>query len=185
MASYAYSMVALVLLAGCSDDAIATDHAGIYSVTSWTQNEAGCDEPGSSIADGKNAFFYVANQSFFGAEFIQAADCVDLSACRMEVDDNTINLSGYAFEEGSDSDGWTGTGYILGGGADSCSGNVFDDRLTIPADGEIQIERRSVFVENIPIDPDQGCDEEAAQKMAKTLPCSELETIRGTLAESL
>jgi len=185
MASYAYSIVALVLIAGCSDDGIATGHAGIYSVTSWTLNEAGCDELGPSIADSENAFFYVSNQSFFGSDFISATDCVDLGACQSEVADDTINLSGYAFEAGSDADGWTGSGYFLGGGAGTCSGDVFDDLLTVDAAGEARIERRTVRVENIPNDPSDGCDIDAALAMAESLPCTELETIVGTLVEAL
>jgi hypothetical protein len=173
--------LALFLFA-CGDSGTAAE--GIYQIASWTENVDSCDSEGASIAeDNSNTFLYVENAEFFGQEFINVATCPDLETCRSEAEDDTINLGGFAFESGSDSDGWTSSGYFLSG-QDTCGGEVFEDRLLVTDDG-VTIERRAKIVEGIPLDSDGFCDGDAAEAMAKSLPCARLEVLQGTLQEDL
>jgi len=171
-----------VFLFACDDGGTAA--SGIYQIASWTENVDGCDAEGASIAaDNSDDFLYVKNSEFFGQEFVSVATCLDLDTCRTDAADDTINLGGFAFEKGSDSDGWTSSGYFISG-SDTCSGEVFEDRLLIADDG-VTIERRAKAVDGIPTDSDGFCDGDAAETMAKSLPCSRLEVIQAALQESL
>ena len=172
-------LLALFLFA-CDDGGTAAE--GIYEIASWTENVDSCDSEGASIAaDEFDEFLYVTNSEFFGQEFVSVATCLDLETCRMDVADDSINLSGFAFEDGSDSAGWSGSGYFISG-SDTCSGEVFEDRLLVTDEG-VTIERRSKDVEGIPKDSDGFCDGDAAKKMAKSLPCTRLEVIGALLEE--
>lgn len=173
-------LLALFLFA-CDDGGTAAE--GIYQITSWTENSDSCDSEGASIAaDSSDAFLYVANSEFFGQEFVSVATCPDFEACRTELDEGTINLGGFAFEKGSDSDGWSSSGHFISG-SDTCGGEVFEDRLLVADDG-VTVERRAKAVDGIPLDSDGFCDGDAAEAMAKSLPCTRLEVIAGTLQEA-
>lgn len=170
-------------LGACGGDLTALE--GIYEVSEWTENESGCDSPGESIlADQTEKLLYLRAENFFGVEFLNAVPCANLEECREEAADETISLNGFAFEDGSDSSGWRGTGHFISG-SDTCSGEVFEDTLESLDDDSLLLTRRSVAVEGVPLDSDGFCDGDAAEEMAETLPCTRLEQIRAVLAEDL
>tara|TARA_R110002096_G_scaffold239101_1_gene430751 strand:+ start:121293 stop:121838 length:546 start_codon:yes stop_codon:yes gene_type:complete len=170
-----------VFLFAC--DGGGTGAAGIYEIASWTENPDSCDSEGASVAENNSdTFLYVENAEFFGQEFVNVGMCPDLEACRSEASDDTINLGGFAFEDGSDSKGWSSTGYFIGG--DTCSGETYADTLLITDEG-VTIERRATDVDGVPKDSDGFCDGDAAVEMAKSLPCSRLEVLKAELQEDL
>lgn len=175
-------ILALFLFA-CDDGGTAAE--GIYQITSWTENVGSCDAEGASIAaDNSDEFLYVVNSEFFGQEFVSAATCLDLENCRTEIADDTINLGGFAFENGDDSKGWSSSGYFLSGSSGNCGGEVYEDRLLI-VDDTVTVERRAKAVDGIPDDSDGFCDSDAAERMAKSLPCTRLEVMKASLQEGI
>jgi hypothetical protein len=114
--------------------------------------------------------------------------CVDVAECAaLAGDDDTINLSTFGFEEGSDSAGWRGTSAFLSGdGAGGpCSGAVSVHLLTSPSDGIIRLETQTKEVEGIGRDSDDFCDTDEAIAMEADLPCTSLEAFEGSFVQDI
>jgi hypothetical protein len=172
------ALVALLLVA-CGGGSI-TDNGGIYQITAWTDNPDNCDAEGPSIAENQSeTHFYIKDEAFFGEHFVTYNDCVELSDCEADYnDDDTIHLSDIGFDGGNDDDGLTGLGGFLVG--DECSGTVKELLMTFDEAGNARLEMRSKMVENVPKDSDDFCDWDAAKEQAATKPCVALEVITGS-----
>ena len=87
-----------------------TDLAGVYEISDWTRNDAGCDEEGASVlADETRTMLAVYLHSFVGTHLV-ATPCTDATDCQGDVANNITDYSGYVFEGGNDVDGWEGPG---------------------------------------------------------------------------
>lgn len=183
-------LIALALLlvaAGCGGDDDGTALAGIYQLSSWTHNPEGCEAEGPEAPEASlNSHFFVRQDSFFGVEFVSAVMCSDLEVCRADAaDTDTIHLGGFAFDQGSDGDGWTGSTYILAVGETSCSGQVYQSTLTGEAGDSVRITRESKTVADVPLAADDDCDSEAALAQADERPCEELSVVTGSFLEDI
>ena len=165
-----------------------TDLEGIYMISAWTENDASCDADGASILDAQTeTVFYIKSEDFLGAEFVNVVLCPDLNDCATRAaDDETIHIDRFSFEDGSDSSGWTGSGYSLSsGGGQACSGEVLEVALTSPADGQIRIEVQEKDVTDIGLDSDGFCDGDAAEAKAASQPCDRLEVLTGDFVQDI
>src|SRR5512132_2028219 len=102
-------LLALVLSVGCGGGGgLSTSHEGIYMVGTWTRKKASCDAEGMSIASTHDPLFYMKNESFLGANFVNVNSCDDVTMCKTDAnDDGTIHIGEFEFDEGSDSKGFT------------------------------------------------------------------------------
>jgi len=180
-------VAATTILLGCGDDG--SKLLGVYSLDTWTENDASCDAEGPSVLESSGStHFFVKEVSFFGTTFLNAALCPDLADCQQRAaESDTIELgdSSYGFDSGSDSAGWTGGGTIAGGSGDSCSGEVFDYVLTDEGEGMVRIRVETREVSGFPTDSDGFCDTDAAREAAAEQPCDRLEVLTGTLLEMI
>jgi hypothetical protein len=178
-------IAAALLLAPACGGGETTALEGIYEVQSWTLNEAGCEAEGASVlADQNETFFYLKTESFFGQEFVNLVFCASAEECSsLASDDSTINL-GFGFEEGSDSSGWRGQGYTLGG-SDTCSGEVRNNELTEVEEGSLRFRVERSFVEDVPLDGEGFCDEDAAIRQAESKGCESLEVVGASFVQGL
>jgi hypothetical protein len=169
----------LAALAGCGGGSL-TDLEGVYTVSAWTTNPAGCAAEGPSVAEQRDPLFYLKGESFLGVEFVNIKGCQTEADCKMLAGEaDTIHIGEFSFDEGSDSAGWTSRsafGFENGG---ECTGSVTESIMTSPADGQIRIEVRTT--DAAPFAPDgQGeCADEAVEAAAAGQPCSELEVVTG------
>lgn len=184
---YTLTFLTALFSLACSDDGSALQ--GIYQLDTWTESEMGCTTEGPSVLDTSGlTHLYIKEVDFFGQSFLFASLCVDLADCRERgTDDETIDLgaNSYSFESGSDSSGWTGDGYIIGGSGGTCSGEVFSFRLSDEGDGVVRIENEITEVNDIPNDSEGFCDSDAAQEAAEGMPCARWEVLTGTFLESV
>ncbi len=173
------------LLWGCGDDSV-TALEGAYSIETWTHNSTGCDVEGTSVLETEDdKFAFVRHQEFFGQDLVSAGTCPTQAECEEEAfvgdDELRISLSGFSFEQGSDSAGWEGEVSATSWSGDSdCSGTVRSNRMTW--DGmtlTIRREERSVTFPQSG-DPDDECPTETAVQMARSAPCESLEVITAT-----
>ena len=97
---------------GCGGSSSAFE--GIYTVSTWTENDAGCDAEGPSVLANQNQTdFYIKLEKFFGESFLNVKFCDDVADCQtLSGDDDTINIGMFGFESGDDSS-WSG-GFLLG-----------------------------------------------------------------------
>jgi len=172
--------------AACGDDGgSATELEGIYQLASWTHNPDSCDGEGPDAPEATfYSHFFVKLESFLGEEFITTVFCSDLDECRATAaEDDTIHIGNYAFDGGSDGEGWTGRSLILQID-ETCSGSVFEATLTGDPGASVRIDQETKTVSDVPLASD-GCDEEAAYDQAAPLPCEELTVVMGTFAEGI
>lgn len=66
-----------------------------------------------------------------------------------------------------------------------CSGTVFLNVLTSPADGVVRVEIESKDVSGIGRDEDDFCDTDAAIAMEPDLPCTSLEVFEGSFVQDI
>lgn len=169
----------LLLLIGCGGGGGGgTSFEGIYKVDTWTENRMSCDAEGASTAMNHEPLFYVKNESFLGASFVNVNGCVDLATCKTEANDkDTIHIGSFAFEEGSDGNGWTSRSAFAFDVQGQCEGGVTDTKLTIMKTG-FRIEQR--HVEAVPFPPvagDDECPDAKVEEAAMGQPCDELEVV--------
>lgn len=166
------SELTALVLSGCGEDLTALE--GIYEIQTWTESATGCDSDGDSIlAMQTDDHFYPKAENLFGQEFLNLVLCEGREACAALAAEDTINL-GFGLDSGGDSQGWTGSGYTLGGSA-TCSGEVRDNQLSETSGGELRFEIRRTFVEDVPLDNEGFCDSDAAIEMAASQGCEALE----------
>jgi hypothetical protein len=174
-----------LLIVGCGGGSSLTELEGIYTITTWTDNTASCDAEGPSVLDQMtDTALFVKIENFLGQKFVNAVRCIDLVDCQAKAAEDTIFLDGYAFEKGSDEDGWTGS-TIFASGIDTCQGSVTDHVMTAPADGALHFESKTR--NSLPFDKDSEgfCNTDDAKAAAEGQPCVELEVITATFADDL
>jgi hypothetical protein len=172
----------LVFVCGACDEG-STELEGLYEVASWTINPDGCDVEGGPSPDGElYTHFFVRFDSFFGEEFVTAVLCTDVDECRADAAaTGTFFLGAWAFDEGSDDDGWTGGRGLLD---DTCSGVVEELALTGAPAAEVRIEMTAATISDGPRDGD-GCELAGARALAAEQPCESLEVVVGTYLEAI
>src|SRR5687767_7761258 len=126
----------LLAIAACGGGESGTSHEGIFAVSTWTRNPTACAAEGPSVATQNSPFFYVKNESFLGTSFVNVNGCEDVAACTTEANDkDTIHIGMFAFEQGSDSDGWTTRSAFAFDVQGQCQGGVTESTLTISSSG--------------------------------------------------
>ncbi len=184
-------------LVGCGDDggsggATPTSSAfqGIHEVESWTLNSDGCDAEGESVLDQRSALILiegcVLDLGFTSQSYLQAQECNDEAECQeVSCADGSINLSGWAFEGGNDSQGWRGvSSFASGSGEGSCQGHL--DTFVLSEgeeEGQLVLETKRVLVDDVGRDADGFCDLDDLEAKAAGQPCAELEVITINRAE--
>ena len=153
-----------------------TDLEGVYTVATWTDNQASCDAEGQSVLALHEGFFYIKEENFLGSKFVNVSGCMDVADCQAKAgDDGTIHIGGYGFETGSDSAGWRSHSAIAFGSGGTCMGSVSDVLMTSTAD-TVRIESRATM--SAPFTGD--CTEAAAEAAAAGQPCASLEVVTAT-----
>jgi len=171
--------------AGCGEDELSTGFEGIYSIETWTENDASCDSEGPSVLEQQSqTMFFVRIESFLFRSYVRAQLCSDLSSCRVRAADPSLVISGgWSFPKGSDANGWTNS-IFSSEAVDACTGTLDSYSLTSPSDGVLELRReRRVGVEFAP--GPAGCEPALAEAAAEGLPCQSLERITATLSGPL
>jgi hypothetical protein len=166
----------ILLVVGCGGDS-GTGREGIYSVLGATRNPTACDVEGPPQT-GLEPFFYIKNESFIGAHFVNVKTCMDATECEMEANESdTIHIGRWTFEEGSDSDGWTNRSAIAFEFDGTCMGGVTETSLKF--DGmTVRIEERSF--DAVPFPPSAGedeCPDEKVEAAIEGVPCEDFEVV--------
>lgn len=176
-----------LLLIGCgggSDGGGGTSFEGIYRVDTWTRNLMACDVEGPSVATSHEPLFYVKNESFIGAKFVNVNGCDDIATCKMDANDkDTIHIGSFTFEEGDDASGWTTRNAFAFDVQGMCKGGVIDTQLTITST-MLRMEQR--HVEAVPFPPSSGedeCPDDKVEMAAQGQPCDELQVVTATFQE--
>jgi len=183
------ALAAFAAQVGCASDPpsgaaqAASGLAGIYKIDSHTQNAAGCDKEGGA---GPNigTHLVIKSQSLLGKTVLTAAPCADIAACQTKQKDSTVDLSGWPFESGSDSAGWTGVSTSASGSGSSCSGTYVATKLSVPAAGKIAIDERTAEITSgILLDKDGSCSLDDVKTKGKTAPCTKLTVVKATFVQ--
>ncbi len=178
------SLVITLALGALMSGACGSDSAyeGIYTVTTWTENDASCDAEGASVlADKNQTIFYIKRENFFGTKFLNVKFCADVSECEaLAGDDGTINIGSFSFESGDDS-GWSGGFYAGSAGQDGvCTGSWDMASLTGDPAVSIRIETTSTPAGGFPPESDGFCDDKRGEDAAQGQPCAALEVVTAT-----
>jgi hypothetical protein len=172
-----------VFLVGCGGSL--TELEGIYNVTAWTENTAGCGAEGASVLETmSDKAIYVEEDEFFGEKFVAAVHCTDEADCRAKAGMDTLFLDGFFFESGGDDDGWKGQ-TVFASGTDMCSGQVIDHAMSGDVGTSIRIESRTRESRPFAKDSEGFCDTDDAREAAEGQPCTELEVLSATFTADL
>ena len=169
---------------GDSDEALSSLY-GIYELSAWNENDVSCGDDGPSVLADKIEKYLVVKEGEFFVKFVSAEACENLEACRAVAVDDTLNLSAYLFNEGNDSDGWTGERASAFGSGDSCSGDFTQFTMTSPESGVVEIVTQNHSVEDVGRDADDFCDLDEVETRGPTEPCTARQLMRATLVEKL
>ena len=179
-----HKLALLAALVGCGG--LSSDLEGIYEIGTWTQNPDACDVEGPSILEQQSqTLFYVRVENFLGQKFLNASLCDDLANCQSEAGSDTINLNGWAFDGGDDSNGWTGATVFAGGSGTECTGQVTDHLMTSSGPDTVLIESRTRETLPFPVDSDGFCDTDQARAAAEGQPCITFEVVTATRTANL
>lgn len=174
-----------LLLIGCGGGSSGgTSFEGIYRVDTWTQNLMACDAEGPSVASTREPLFYVKNENFLGQRFVNVNGCDDVTICSTDAnDEDTIHIGSFAFEEGSDSGGWSTRSAFAFDVQGQCQGGVTETKMTI-SKTSFRIEQK--HFEAVPFPPVAGEDECPDDKVEAAIagqPCDELEIVTATFMQ--
>jgi len=176
-------LMALCTVLGCGGDDDESALLGVYTIDSWTANEAGCGSPGDSILEMQSSTHFNFKQvDFFGVNVLTLGLCADLAECEADFADTDSIDIGYAFEGGSDANGWTG--YISFGstdGNDNCIATVREHLLIGEGVDGVRVTTETRTTDMAPQEADGSCDLEAARDMVMDQPCEETESFAGSL----
>jgi len=186
----------LPFASGCGGDeeteeaGLTTKLRGIYTIDTWTDNEAGCDAEGPSVletmADKKLG---IKLTSFFGVGLMIAVPCADSADCAESAEAGFFGVFAGAalFGEGSDEAGWFGDGssHVVNNGV--CEGNYFTQKMNVIGDKRVKVETKT-FETSFPAAAAMGdseCPLESAKKAAEGQPCKTLTVITATYEQPL
>lgn len=175
-------------LVGCGGDSDGpfTNLQGIYEVTGWNENDSSCEADGPSVLADKIEKFVLVKEGMFFTKFLTAVTCSSLEVCREDAVDDTIDLTGFLFESGSDSDGWVGRSASASGlGDDTCTGIYSQYTMTSPEPNVVQIVAVTHQVTGVSEDSDGFCDTDEVMSRGPSEPCASREVIRASFVEGL
>jgi hypothetical protein len=165
---------------------------GIYEVSSFLRNEAGCDAPGDEqLGDLGETFFFLDTRSVFGLQLAEVFSCASVEDCQDKrarfADGQPFGSSfNFSFDRG-DSGGLAGqtfsTGFSSGDGT-CTSGGVTDATLDPGEADAVLIETRARLAD-YPADDEGFCTTDAAERAAADVDCGELETVEAALVAPL
>lgn len=185
--------VAGLLASACSDsggdgvetgdeisEEAAAAFAGVYRMTSWTENEAGCDVPGEDLlASAMESQLVVGSTEIFGQLVVMVVSCTDDADCEAKaaaIDGGDLisgrlsvtmseqfaadDLRGFTAWTGSEKDG-------------VCTGREFDSHVLTLVGDELTLSTEVLSLEDRPPDSEGFCVVEgrAAQREAQDAPC--------------
>jgi hypothetical protein len=187
-------------LAGCSgsDDAdaggisswTAQAMSGVYELTHFTENEAGCDAEGQSVLDGiTDHHFLVTPAMVLADRVLMLVSCDGIEDCRQKrnaienrqafgVDYNFILTSEIDATHVAGFEASTGTGRVAG----MCTERVYSDhRLTQVTGSLLRLESRSKLLADRS-QTDGSCSVIPAESKSEAagLPCGKLRVLEGT-----
>jgi len=188
----------LVAAVGCgSDDSEgglsgAEALQGIYTIGSFTRNEATCDAEGpdaTSTLSGDTHLLGIV-QSFVGQEVLSFYSCQGEQDCRDKQAKIESNGSfGFAYgAQLSEGSGTSFRGTTVSTGFSSAEGCVDGSvaRLTAVLSGNaLRIESRKTVADTYPPDSGGFCTTDLARKAAAGKPCSEIEVMTATRVSGL
>jgi hypothetical protein len=180
-------MRAFLIAIACSAAACGslTDLEGVYTIDTWTQNSTACDVEGPSVAAINDPNFYIKIENFLGHEFVNVVECADVATCAAEAgDDETLHLGGWAFEDGSDDDGWRETTAFAFDMNGTCTGSVRDTVMTSPASNTVRIESRERDTQPFPA-TGGDCSDEDTLAAAEGQPCTTFEVTTATYTQGI
>lgn len=179
-------VAALVSAASGCGGGLDTSLEGVYSLTTWTENTGGCAAEGASVLDQhSDTAAYVKVESFFGHEFLNVVTCADEGACATEAASDTLNFGSWAFESGSDGDGWTGTSSFASGDPTTCTGAQSKVTMTHPTATTIRIEVRTNQPVTFPPNDAGECTTDDAERLSADAACGTLEVVTATFAADI
>jgi hypothetical protein len=190
------SLLVVPLACGGDDEepeetGLTTDLRGIYTINTWTENQAGCDAEGASVLDMmSNKKLAIKLTEFFGVDLLIAAPCADPTDCAEKAEAGLFGgLFGGAalFDKGSDAAGWDGNGssHIINNGV--CEGTYFTQRMEVTGDKRVKVETK-IFDTTFPAEgagDAAECPLESAKKAAEAVPCKTLAVITATYEQPL
>jgi len=181
-----FVLIALLATPACTGDS-GSALQGIYRATTWTRNDTACDTLGPSVLTQQAEItFYVKQETFFGAEFLNVNFCADVNDCTMLAGDNsTIYVGRFQFDRGNDTDGWTSAYYSGVPTNNVCDGDFLETTLLSPAEGVVRIDQVATPAGGFAPDQDGLCTDEAGQAAAQGQPCGSLEVITANLVATL
>ncbi len=169
---------------------------GIYDVSAFTRNEAGCTEGASVLTTLKDHKFVVFSQVILGIQIVNVTSCGDEAQCRNVVQQARANGI-YSFEyslmlSASESDGsLSGFEATTGGYSeekpDMCTRRTYvTHHMTSEADGTLRIESRTTALADVPQD-DGVCWAEPKKEKAEAAgrPCTGLQVFEGARVSAL
>jgi hypothetical protein len=172
------------------DGGLTTNLRGIYSIDSWTDNQAGCDAEGASVLETmSDKKLGVKMTEFFGVDILVAVPCADPTDCAESANAGFFGIFAGAalFGEGSDAAGWFGDGSSHSVTDGVCEGNYFTQRMEVIGDKSVKVETKT-FSTSFPAEgssADSECPLEAAKKAAEGQPCETLTVITATFEQPL
>jgi len=194
MSLHRFGLVFALLLVACTGGGDMTDLEGIYTIASWTRNDADCNAEGASILEtqGQTAL-YVKIETFITEKFVNVVPCTDTADCEeMAGDSDTIHLGQWGFEEGSDDDGWQVISYSAFDNMSDdtqCDGTRHEAVMTSPAEGGLRLEARSSetvqFAKPSGITDCWDVEDDDAAGLVGEPACAELEVLTATYVSGL
>jgi hypothetical protein len=182
------AVLLMALATGACGGGSMSEFEGIYQANSWTRNDTACDTEGASILE--TAFetdFYIKEENFLGAKFLNVKFCADQADCEMLASDSeTIHLGMWGFDRGSDGNGWTSEFYS--GFPDTnnlCQGEFVTTKMTGMSGQSVRIEVREVTAGGFAPDSDGFCDDDAGKAAAEGQPCTSLEVMTANFTAEL
>jgi hypothetical protein len=175
------ALIACALLAGCATNGGGgelTAFTGVYRITDWRLNQAGCDAAGDSVlAQHSETAIAVKRSAFITTPVVDAVLCADAGTCEQKLTDRTL-YGPYWFEHGSDATAWTGDelGVAIDAGDPDCRGESKRATLRVSSAG-LALEIRRTSVAHFARASDGSCAQEDLARAADALPCGSLETI--------
>ena len=174
---------------GGSSPSTASAFSGVYELTSFTENEAGCDAEGASVLEQKqDRFFVVAPAVTLGARRVALVSCETVEECGQKaraIETNGTTFMEYYFTLSSEIDATRIAGFEATSGFwerdGTCTGRTFSDHLMTLAASSVRLDSRTKLLADRPQE-DGACWVSPAESMSEAagLPCSNLRVLQGS-----